>query len=358
MKSLATLEDATMAKLRFIGLVLGGFLVVQGARVNAQSEPFYDDKTIRIVVGLSTGGGYDRVARAIAKHMPKHIPGNPEMIVQNMPGAGSVIAANFVYGVVKNDGLTLLAPHNNLYLSQIAEGKEVKFDLRRFHWIGSAEKDDMKLFMRSDAPYKSVHELIKAKQPPRCGSTGVGSSDFVMSKLLEETIDANINNILGYPGSSEIALALERGEVQCMGLTIATFFSREPFLNWQKTNFTRPLVQSGRNREGRLKDTPTLFELMDQYKTPAATRRFVEAMLLGGDWARPLLAAPGTPADRVKILRDAYDKTMKDPEFLAETKKLRVEIEPSRGEELQTRASTVMNQPHEIIEKVKKIFVP
>lgn len=177
------------------------------------------------------------------------------------------------------------------------------------------------------------------------------------SKLLEETIDANIDNILGYPGSSEIALALERGEVQCMGLTIATFFSPEPFLNWQKTNFTRALV-SGRTREARLKDTPTLFELMEQYKTPAATRRFAEAMLLDGDWARPLLAAPGTSADRVKILRAANDKTMKDPEFLAKSKNLRVEIEPSRGEELQAPALAVMSQPREVIDKVKKIFVP
>lgn len=347
-----------MAKLRFVGLVLGGFLVIHGAPVNAQSEPFYDDKTIRIVVGLSAGGGYDRVARSIARIMPKYIPGNPEIIVQNMAGAGSVIAANFVYNVAKADGLTLLAPHNNLYLSQLAENKEVKFDLRRFHWIGAAEKDDMKLFMRSDAPYKSVHDLVKAKQPPRCGSTGVGSSDFVMSKLLEESIGANIDNILGYPGSNEIALAMERGEVQCMGLTVVTYFSREPFLTWQKNNFARSLVQSGKKREARLQDTPTIQELMDQYKTPAPTRRFAEAMLLGGDWARPLLAAPGTPADRVRVLRDAYDKTMKDAEFLAEAKKLRFEVEPSRGEELQTRALEVMNQPREIIDRIKKIFVP
>ena len=179
-----------------------------------------------------------------------------------------------------------------------------------------------------------------------------------MSKLLEETINANIDNILGYPGSNEIALAMERGEVQCMGLTVTTFLSREPFLNWQKSNFTRSLVQSGKKREARLKDTPTIFELMDQYKTPAATRRFAEAMLLGGDWARPMLAAPGTPADRVRILRDAYDKTMKDAEFLVEAKKLRIEIEASRGEELQARALEVMSQPREIIERVKKTFVP
>lgn len=238
-----------MKTLRFGALALAALRFASPANVRAQSDPFYDDKTIRIVVGLSTGGGYDRVARALAQHLPKHIAGNPDVIVQNMPGAGSAIAANFVYGVAKAGGLTLPAPPNNVYLAQLADNKEVKFDLRRFHRIGAAERDGMKLFMRNDAPYKSAHDLVKAQQAPRRGSTGVGSSDFVMSNLLEESIQANIDNIVGYPGGSEIALALERGEVQCMGLAVATFFSREPFLHWQKTNFTRSLAQSGKKRD-------------------------------------------------------------------------------------------------------------
>ena len=318
---------------------------------------FYSGKTIRIIVGLSTGGGYDRAARMMARQMGKYIPGNPSIIVQNMPGAGSVTAANYVWGVAKPDGLTILAPHNNLYLSQLSAQKEVKFDLTKMNWLGSLENDDMVLFARADAPFKSIDDIIKAKELPKCGSTGVGSSDYVMSKILDETVGAKVNHVTGYPGSSEIAIALERGEVQCMGLTIATYYGREPFLSWLKTNFVRFLAQSGRKRSDRVADAPTVYELMDRYKTPANKRRTTEAMLQGGEWARPFLVAPHTPADRVKILRAAFEKAAKDPELLAEAKKLRMDVVPNGGAELQKIALEVMKQPPEVIEAIKKLFV-
>ena len=320
-------------------------------------EQFYKGKQIRIIVGLSTGGGYDRAQRLLAKHIGKYIPGNPDVYVQNMPGAGSVSAANYVWGVAKPDGLTLLAPHNNLYLSQLSGQKEVQFDLPKFQWIGSLENDDMLLFARADAPFKSMSEIVRAKQTPKCGSTGIGSSDYVVSKILNETIGAKIEHIVGYPGSSEIALALERGEVQCMGLTISTYFSREPFLTWQKTKFTRFLAQSGQKRQERLADAPTIYELMDEFKTSATKRRVAEAMLLGGEWARSLMAAPATPADRVATLRAAFDKAVKDPDLLAEAKKLRIDVVPDRGEHLQAMVKDVMVQPPEVVEQIKKLFV-
>src|SRR5918999_2007304 len=284
-------------------------------------ESFFKGKQIRIIVGLSSGGGYDRAARMLARHIAKYIPGNPDVLVQNMPGASSVTAANYVYSVAKPDGLTLLAPHNNIYLSQLSGQKEVQFDLPKFHWIGSLENDDMMLFGRTDAPFKSIHDIIRAKELPKCGSTGVGSSDYVMSKILEETVGAKVNHVTGYPGSSEIAIALERGEVSCMGLTIATFYAREPFLTWSKNKFIRFLAQSGRKRSPRVADAPTVYELMNEYKTPPTKRKVAEAMLQGGEWARSLMATPGTPADRVGILRTAYEQVAKDPELLAEAKK-------------------------------------
>jgi len=324
--------------------------------LEAQAD-FFKGKQIRIIVGLSAGGGYDRAARLLSRYMGRYIAGSPEVIVQNMPGAGSVVAANYVYGVAKADGLTLLMPHNNVYLSQLAGHQEVQFDLRRILWIGSLEKDDMMIFTRADAPYRSIHDAVQAKEPPRCGSTGVGSSDYVMSRILELTLGAKIHNVVGYPGSSEIALALERGEVICMGLTVSTYFTREPFLSWQKKGFTRFLVQSGRRRDSRLPDAPTIYELMDEYQSPATVRRVARAMLLGGEWARSMLAPPGTPAERVEILRAAYEKAAKDPELMAEAKKGRVEVRPSRGEELQQLAQEVMDQPPEVIEQIKKLFV-
>ena len=323
----------------------------------AQAEPFYKGQTIRIVVGLSAGGGYDRAARLVSRYMGQYIPGNPAMLVQNMTGAGSVIAANYVYGVAKADGLTLLAPHNNIYLNQLTGGAEVKFDVRQFRWIGASEKDDMMLFIRADAPFKSIGDIVKAKEPPRCGSTGFGSTDYVMSRILEETVGAKINNIIGYPGSSEIALALERGEVICMGLTISTYFTREPFVSWQKKGFIRFLAQSGRKRDERVPGAPTIYELMDDYKTAPLNRRVAEAMMASGEWARALLARPGTPLERIKMLREAYEKASNDPELIGEAKRGRVEIKFSRGEELEALVKKVTEQPPEVVEQIKKLFV-
>ena len=327
------------------------------ATVGAQGDPFYKGKQIRIIVGLSTGGGYDRAARMLARHIGKYIPGTPDVLVQNMPGASSVTAANYVWGVAKPDGLTILAPHNNVYLSQLSGQKEVQFDLPKFQWIGSLENDDMVIFGRADAPFKSIGDIIRAKEPPKCGSTGVGSSDYVMSKVLEETIGAKVTHVTGYPGSSEIAIALERGEVVCMGLTISTYFGREPFLTWLKNKFVRFLAQSGRKRQQRIEEAPTIYELMDEYKTSASKRRVAQAMLQGGEWARPYMVAPATPGDRVKTLRAAFDKAAKDPELLAEAKKLRMDVTPNRGEELQKVAKEVMSQPPEVVEQIKKLFV-
>src|SRR5262245_23651805 len=322
----------------------------------AQND-FYNGKTIRIVVGLSSGGGYDRAARMLARYMGKYIPGNPGIIVQNMPGASSVTAANYVWDVAKADGLTILAPHNNVYLSQLSGQKEVKFDLTKFQWIGSLENDDMVIFARADAPFKSVDEIIRAKDPPKCGSTGVGSSDYVMSKILDETVGAKVKHVTGYPGSITITISTQCGEVQCMGLTIATYYGREPFLSWLKTNFVRFLAQSGHKRSDRVSDAPTIYELMDRYKTPATKRRTAEAMLQGGEWARPVLVAPGTPKERVDMLRAAHEKAAKDPELLAEAKKLRMDVVHVGGAALQKMAAEVMNQPPEVIASIKKLFV-
>jgi tripartite-type tricarboxylate transporter receptor subunit TctC len=233
----------------------------------------------------------------------------------------------------------------------------VKFDLTKMNWIGSLENDDMVLFARADAPFKSIDDVIKAKELPKCGSTGVGSSDYVMSKILDDTVGAKVNHVTGYPGSSEIAIALERGEVQCMGLTISTYYGREPFVGWLKTNFVRFLAQSGHKRSERVPDAPTVYELMDRYKTPATKRRTTEAMLQGGEWARPYLVAPKTAPDRVNILRAAFEKAAGDPELLAEAKKLRIDVVHNGGAELQKTAAKVMNQPPEVIDAIKRLFV-
>ena len=150
-------------------------VVFAAPNVNGQPEPFYKGKQVRIIVGASAGGFYDRWARLLSRFIPKYLPGNPSMIVQTMPGGGSLVATNYVYGVVKPDGLTLLMPNSNTYLEQLSGHKEVRFDLRKMSIIGSQEKNFMLLYMRSDAPYKTIGDIINAKEPPKCGSSGVSS---------------------------------------------------------------------------------------------------------------------------------------------------------------------------------------
>jgi len=347
-------------KKRTIGLssilCLTSFLLGFAPDLRAQAEPFYKGKTIRIVVGSTAGGFYDRWARLLSRHMVKHIPGQPEMIVQIMAGAGSVIAANHAFKVAKPDGLTLAMTLNSIYVDQFVGRAEVQFDLRKFHFIGSPAVESNIFYMRADAPYKSIADVIKAKDAPKCGSTGTASSDYILSKILEDTVGAKFNSVLGYAGGSEIDIAVEKGEVVCRAHSLSAHFGREPFDSWHKRNFDRHLVVTARKRDANIPDTPTLNELFDQYKVPANSRRLSQILLAAGDFGRPIMVTPGTPAERVKILREAFLKTMSDPEVLAEAKKGRMEIDTTSGEELEALVKEIFDSPPEVIERAKKML--
>ena len=326
------------------------------SEVGAQADSFYKGKTIRIYIGSTAGGFYDRWARVFARYMGKYIPGNPEIIAQNMPGAGSVIAANHVFNVGKPDGLSLVMPLNSVYVDQLVGRKEVQFDLRKFHWIGSPAVESVIFYMRADTPYKSIADIIKAKEPPKCGGTGTASSDYILSKILEEMVGAKFNSVLGYAGGTEIDIAVEKGEVVCRAHSTSAHFGREPFDTWHKKGFDRHLVQTSRKRDSRAADVPTTHEIFDQYKVSANNRRVAQIVLAAGDFGRPMMATPGTPADRVKILRDAFLKTLSDPEAATEAKKSRMDIDPTPGEELESLVKEIFDAPPEVAERVKKIL--
>ncbi|HEU4639943.1 MAG TPA: tripartite tricarboxylate transporter substrate-binding protein, partial [Candidatus Binatia bacterium] len=254
---------------RFVCALL--FLLASIANVHAQA-PFYQGKTIRIIVGNLAGDAYDLWARIFAQHMGKYIPGNPTFIVQNMTGAGGIIAANYVYSVAKPDGLTLGTFGPSMYFDQLAKRPEVQFDWARFSWIGTPEQTEFILIMRTDTPYQSIEDVRKAAQPPKCGATGTSTSGYYMPKFLDEGLGIKFNIVSGYPGGGEIDLGIERGELQCRNLTISTYFAREPFLTWHKKGFVRPILQTGKKRDGLVPDVPSIYELMDQLKTPEGTR--------------------------------------------------------------------------------------
>jgi tripartite-type tricarboxylate transporter receptor subunit TctC len=322
----------------------------------AQEDSFYKGKTITIVIGSTAGGFYDRWGRLFARYMGKYIPGNPEIIAQNMPGAGSVIATNHVYNVGKPDGLMLAMPLNSVYVDQLVGRGQVKFDLRKFHWIGSPSIEPSIMYMRSDTPFKSIENIIKAKEAPKCGGTGTSSVDFILSSILEETLGAKINSVLGYPGGTEIDLAVQKNEVVCRSHSMSAHFGREPFDTWHKEGFDRHLVQTGRKRDARASEAPTLWEIFDRHKVQEESRRVARILLAAGEFGRPMMVTPGTPPARVKTLRAAYVKVLNDPQARDEAKKSRMDIEPTSGEELEELIREIFDAPPEVIARAKKIL--
>lgn len=336
-------------------LFIAVIVLLNVAAAPAQT-PYFQGKTIRIVTGYPAGDVNDLWPRLIARHMGKYMPGNPNFIVQNMPGASSMIAANYVYGVAKPDGLTLGWIGPTLYFDQMVGRKEVKYDWAKYNFIGSPSPSEHHLYMRSDSPYKTIEDVRKASEPPKCGSGGAAGTGYFFPKLLEDTVGAKFNIVLGYQGGGPIDLAVEKGEIHCRAMTIESFMAREPFHTWRKNNFVRSLAQSGRKRDARLADTPTIYELMDQYKASEQSRRVATVILAGGVFGRPLVGPPGIPPELIKSLRAGMAGALKDPELKVEAEKRNYELDPVSGDEMQRLAKEVMSQPPAVLERMKKVL--
>ena len=330
-------------------------LVMWTATVEAQT-PFYQGKTITIIVSTKAGDVYDLYPRLVAEFMPKHIPGSPNIIIQNVPGAAGLIGTNQIYNISKPDGLSFGAIYPALYFEQLAKRPEVKFDWTKFIWIGSTVSSNSLMYMRADTPYKTIDNVRTASTPPKCGATGVTSAAYYMPKLLEDAIGTKFDVVSGYVAGQDIDLAVERGEVQCRAFTVNAYFAREPFITWRKKNFVNVLYQTGSRRDARLTDVPLFSELMDKYKTAENVRRLAKVVLASDEFGRPLVFPPGVPPDRVKIIRDAFNKTINDPALLAEAERRRLDIDPATGEELDALAKEVMTAPPDIVERVKKLI--
>jgi tripartite-type tricarboxylate transporter receptor subunit TctC len=258
--------------------------------------------------------------------------------------------------VAKPDGRTAVMPINSLYVDQLVGREQVQFDLRKFAWVGSPSIEPTIMYIRADAPYKSIEDMINAKVAPKCGSTGTASSDFILSRALEELIGAKINSVLGYPGGTEIDLAVSKNEVVCRSHSISAHFGREPFDTWHKQGFDRHLLQTTHKRDPRAPEAPTVQEIFDRHKVPENGRRVARILLAAGEFGRPMMVTPGTPPDRVKILRDAYMKVLNDPKARDEAKRSRMDIEPTSGEELEALAKDIFDAPLEIIARAKKML--
>jgi tripartite-type tricarboxylate transporter receptor subunit TctC len=321
----------------------------------AQSN-FYQNKTIRLVLGFSAGGISDLWGRALARAMSQTIPGRPNIILQNMPGAGSLTAANYIYSVAKPDGLTIGFVTPGLYFNQLTGMKEVQFDWAKFTWIGSPERTVRIIYGRGDAPYKSLEDIRNAAEPPRCGATALGTVGHYFPRVIEEVAGVKFTIVTGYPGAAEIDLAMEKGEVFCRAGSLEGYFGSEPTRGWAKSGFTRVLVHGSPRRDPRLPDAPTVNEILERRKAGEVTRRLASVLMAPDAIGRPLIAPPGMAADRVATLRDGFIKALAHHDLVAEARKRYWELEPVSGQELAAIAQKVVVQPPDVITRMKEIL--
>jgi len=336
-------------------LLLVIFSLATGPLASAQTS-FYQGKTVQIRVGFAAGGAFDVWARVIANHLPRFVPGNPTFVVQNMTGGGSMIAANYVYSVAKPDGLTLGVVSPAMYIDQISGKKEVQFDWFKFSYIGSPEKTDRIFYVRADTGIKTLEDMRTVAETPKCGSTGIGSSAYYFPRLLQDTFGLKLTLVPGYPGASDVNLAIEKNEMHCFSGTVQAFFGSEPGRTWAKSNFVRVLVQGGAKRDPRMANVPTLWELMDRNKSNDMYRRLAKILLIPDDMGRPIFGPPNMPAERLKMLRDGFAKMMNDPQLLADAKSKGLDVTPATGEELDALIRDAGVPSQDTIQKLKPLL--
>lgn len=303
---------------------------------------FYEGKTVTVVIGAS-GGSLEIGARIAARHLGRHLPGNPAVIVQNMTGAAHLVATNHVYNVAKPDGLTLLAANPNVGIAQLTKVEAARFDLRRFQWLGSTGADGVMLSIRNDLPYKSWDELKKSDRELVVGTTGPGSNAHDFPLLLKEFAGAKFKLVSGYPANADILLAIERKEVDAWAAFATTIKLAAD------RGAVRPIVR-GRVAIPGYENLPVDETLASSPVGKAIMGIRAAPLAIGRAFAAP----PATPAERVKLLREALAKAVKDPEFIEEMKKTRIEVGYISPEEVLKMFNGLLDQPAEVQKEMVK----
>lgn len=312
--------------------------------------PFYEGKTIRIIVGFEPGGGFDTTSRILSRHLGKYIPGKPTLVVENMPGAGSRVAANHLYKVAQPDGLTFGVFNEQQVLQQALGQPGIEFDATKFSWLGSAFSSTIACIARADSGFKKVEDLIGAPKQFIVGSTGPGSNTHDFALVLRAAIGANIKMVPGYDGTAGISRAVASGEVQ------GGCWTWESMKVTQGRNLEEGkmvvLVQQGSERHVDLKNVPLGTEVA---KTTEA-KTMLKAITAPGVISKPYAAPPGVAADRLKILREAFTKVWKDAELIEEAKKAKIDLDPKDGEALFAVVKELLESDKAVLEQLKKVL--
>jgi tripartite-type tricarboxylate transporter receptor subunit TctC len=328
-----------------IAALLVAGLAVPPARA-AGVEDFYRGKNLSLIIGYSVGGGYDAYGRLLARHLGKHIPGNPGVLPQNMTGAGSLKAANYLYSVAPKDGSVIGTFSRSQGIAPLLDKAE--FDSTRFTWLGSVTDEVSLCVTRHDAPVKTFSELLVT--PATFGGEGAGSDPNIFALLYRNVFGAKLKIVTGYPGTNEIQLATERGEVDGLcGLSWSTLKGRYP--HWLKDGKkANILIQAGIKKQPDLPDVPSATDLAKQ----PDQKQILKLVLIGQAMARPFAAPPGIPADRKAALIAAFDRTTKDPDFLAEAQRLNFDVNPVPADKLDALLAEAYATPKDVIAKAAK----
>lgn len=321
------------------------FLTMIASAKAQDAANFFQDKQIRIIVGSAAGAGYDINARVFARHFANHIPGKPGIIIQNQPGAGSVVMANAVYNTAPRDGTTIGAAINGMPTTYLFKPKAVKFDPRKFNWLGSTNRDTQISYAWHSSGIKKIEDLFNRDLV--VGATNPGTTQVDFPAVAKKLIGLRYKIVSGYKGTTDIHLAMERGEVQGMGSN-AWLSLNALNADWVRDKKIHVLVQFNINANPELPGVPTIFKFAKSDADKQALTLLVSRL----EYGRPFFLPPGVPADRVSILRRAFDATMKDRNYLSDAEKAKLDVNPMSGEETAALINQVMNTPKDVVARV------
>jgi tripartite-type tricarboxylate transporter receptor subunit TctC len=339
--------------MRITGLMLLMLSVLVPINGKVFAQNFYQGKTIRVLVGGSAGGGFDTYSRTIARHMGKHIPGHPTLVVENMTGAATRILAKYLFSAAPPDGLSFGIFNGYLLLGRVLGMKGLDFDVRKYEWIGVPVQDHVACALTKASGITSLKQWRAAKTPVKIGALGPGNSTADVPRLLKGILGLPIHVVEGYKGTADIRIAADSGEVAG-----GCWAWQSIAVTWRKAlqaGDVNVLIQVAPKAHPDLKNVPNAFDLV---KTDEDKRLLTTGIVLPSSVTRVYAAAPGTPKDRVRILQNAFAETLKDPAFVAEAEKANLEIDPLTGEEVGKVVSEMFDLGPNLKAKLKEILTP
>jgi tripartite-type tricarboxylate transporter receptor subunit TctC len=329
-------------------MLIAALLALGASPAVAQSAGFYAGKTVNLIIGFGPGGGYDRWGRTLAAHIGKHLPGKPTIVAQNMPGAGSYVAASHIYGAAPKDGTVFAIIARDAALGPLSGAPGARFDATKLSWIGSPTKEHNVCIASNNAKVKNVKQLHDTQLI--LGDTGPGTGTRSYPKVLNDLFGFKFKLVSGFRSSADVFLAIERGEVEGICESLDSVNARRP--KWIPDKIVNVLLQAGEGEPAELKGVPNVLSLARTDEE----RQVLEYLYAGQNIGRPFVAPPDLPPERLKMLRDAFDATMKDPEFIGDVKRHKFDLDPEDGSHLATLIKKLYATPKPVIERVSKLI--